>query len=98
MWYKFIPDKITAKNFEDWRQKRANSVLSARNCNLTWFKKGLNIPLQFSSLKESAHVMGYLFGRDAAQYVINNSKIEWNMSMGITCNTKQEIEQIIKSL
>lgn len=97
MWYKFIPDKISARDFEEWRQNRAAAILSPRNAGLNWLKKGIAAPLQFASLKEAALVMGHLFGRDAAQYVINSGKTEWNMSMGITCNTKEELLNIIKS-
>ncbi|MEK7525685.1 MAG: HEAT repeat domain-containing protein [Patescibacteria group bacterium] len=97
MWFKFIPDKIPANNFEEWRQNRATAITSPRNTNLSWLKKGIAVPLQFASLKESAFVMGYLFGRDAAQYVVNSGKTEWSMSLGITCNTKEELRNIIQS-
>ncbi len=96
MWFKYIPDKIYASNFEEWRKKRMELINSPRNCGLSWFKKGISAPLQFSSLKESAHVMGYLFGRDAAQYVVKSGKIEWIMSMGITLNTKSDLKKILK--
>lgn len=95
MWFKYIPDDIHAKDFEEWRDKRVKALKSPRNCHLHWFKRGIQVPLQFTSLKESANVMGYLFGRDAAQYVINNGKTEWMMRMGITFNTKQELSKII---
>jgi HEAT repeat protein len=98
MWYKFIPDRITAHDFEEWRRKRTSAIASPRNCGLKWFKKGISVPVQFTSLKESAYVMGYLFGRDAAQDVVNKGKVEWNMSLGITRNTKKELAAIIKSL
>ena len=97
MWYKYIPDDIKAHNFEEWRSKRSKIISSARNCNLSWFKKGIQVPLQFSSLKESAEVMGYLFGKDAAEYVVENEKTEWMMRMGITFNTKKELKKIIKT-
>lgn len=97
MWYRYIPDNISAKNFEEWRRKRANSIDNgARNCNLSWFKKSMNIPLQFASLQESANVMGYLFGAGASKSIIKNNRTDWNMSMGITINTKESLEQIIK--
>ena len=98
MWFKYVPDDIHARDFEEWRKKRISAISSPRNCGLTWFKKGVQVPLQFSSLKESAFVMGYLFGRDAAQYIVNTGQTEWSMSMGITCNTKQEIKEILKKL
>jgi len=97
VWFKFIPDKIQAHDFEEWRKKRATAIKSPRNVGLSWFKKGISAPLQFSSLKEAASVMGYLFGRDAAQYVVDSGKTEWAMSLGITCNTKEELASIIKS-
>lgn len=97
MWFKFIPDKISAYDFEEWRRKRASAIMSPRNTGLKWFKKGIYAPLQFSSLKEAVFVMGYLFGRDAAQYVIHSGKTEWSMSLGITCNTKKELEKYIQS-
>jgi len=52
-WYKFLPDEINANSFEEWRLKRKKMINSPRNCNLSWFKKNLLIPLQFSSLEES---------------------------------------------
>ncbi|MCX6738843.1 MAG: helix-turn-helix domain-containing protein [Candidatus Parcubacteria bacterium] len=95
MWFKYIPDTIQACSFEEWRSIRASSILSPRNCGLSWEKKGIVVPLQFRSLSDSAIVMGYLFGRDAAQYVIKHKKTEWLMSLGITMNTKEEIKKII---
>lgn len=97
MWFKYIPDEICAADFEEWRRKRAERINSPRNCNLTWLKKSIYAPLQFTSLKETVQVIGYLFGRDAAQYVIKTGKIEWSMSLGITCNTKEEIAKIIEN-
>ena len=97
MWFKHIPDSICASSFEEWRQIRLSSILSPRNCSLAWYKKGILVPLQFSSLEQSAVVMGYLFGRDAAQYIINNKKTEWLMSLGITVNSKKEIKEIINA-
>lgn len=96
MWYKYIPDSILAKNFEDWRRKRVGNITGARNCNLKWFKRSLNIPLQFASLQESSSVMGYLFGREAAKSIIKNNKTDWNMSLGITIDTKESLKKIIK--
>ena len=96
MWFKYIPDDIRAKDFDEWRTIRSNKIYSPRNCNLKWFKKGITVPLQFSSLKESARVMGYLFGRDSVQNIIENNQISWSMSLGITLNTKEEIRDILK--
>jgi hypothetical protein len=97
MWFKYVPDDIAAWDFEEWRKKRAAAIASPRNCGLTWFKKGIAVPLQFSSLKESAHVMGYLFGRDAAQEVVRGTMTEWTMSLGITRDTKKDLTRIINA-
>lgn len=97
MWFKYIPDDIRARSFEEWRQVRASKIPSPRGCSLSWFKKGVTVPLQFSSLKQLATVMGYLFGRDAAKYIIDNNLIEWEMSLGITKNTKNQIKEIINA-
>ena len=98
MWFKYIPDQINADNFEEWRSQRAGKIKTPRNCGLTWLKKGLCIPLEFSTLKESVFVMSHLFGRDAAEYIIKNNKKCWNMSLGITYNTKKEIKATIEAL
>lgn len=98
LWYKFLPDEINAISFEEWRIKRQKKIFSPRNCNLSWYKKGLSIPLQFSSLEESAYVMGHLFGRDALEEIIKHKKVKWSMSMGITYNTKKELNKIIVNL
>ncbi len=97
MWFKYIPDNIHALEFEDWRKQRASLIKSTRSCGLSWLKKGILVPLQFASLKEAAFVMGYLFGRDAAKYIIRSGKTEWNMSLGITYNNKKELIKIINS-
>lgn len=94
-WYKYIPDFIQARDFEDWRRKKSAQIKSARNCGLTWFKKGLSIPLQFPSLSESVRVMGYLFGRDAAKSVIRHEQTNWNMAMGITIDTKHSLKLLL---
>ena len=96
MWFKYLPDKIKASNFEEWRGKRASLITNPRNCGLTWLKKGLKVPLHFNSLTESALVIGNLFGRDAAKEVLKNKRTEWLMSIGITYNTKEELIEILR--
>ena len=94
-WFKHIPYDLGKFDFEKWREKRIGQFNSPRNCFLTWFKRGIVVPLQFSSLEQSARIMGNLFGRDAAKNIIETEKLEWSMSLGITLNTKQEIDGII---
>ena len=95
-WYQHIPDNINAKDFETWRLQRMKRLESPRNCNLTWYKTKLLVPLLFYDVREAAYIMGYLFGRDAADEVIRTNRTRWQMSLGITINTKEEISLIIK--
>jgi hypothetical protein len=95
-WYKYIPDSIKANDFESWRKRRTSNINSPRNTFLTWYKKGITVPLQFKNLNESAYIMGHLFGRDAAKHIIEKNKTEWNMSIGITINTKEELKKILQ--
>lgn len=90
-WYRYIADESIARDFESWRSERKAKIVSPRNCDLTWFKTGIKVPLQYGSLRESAKIMGYLFGRDAADHIIDNRVVEWSMSLGITLDTKEEI-------
>lgn len=50
----------------------------------------------FCDVRKSAYIMGYLFGRDAADEIIRTNRTRWQMSLGITINTKEEIGLIIK--
>jgi len=98
LWFACVPDNISAKNFEEWRWKRSESVSTLRKSGLTWYKRGINVPLRFSSLQESVNVMGHLFGRDAANYIIRNNKTEWEVAIGITKDTKQSLASVIWKL
>lgn len=95
MWFRYVPDAIKARNFEEWRRKRSEAIKSARNCGLSWLKKGIAVPLQFSSIEQCANVMGHLFGKEAAYNIIESNKTSWSMSLGITCNTKHDLVKII---
>lgn len=88
--------RVFKLTIEEWRRKRSEGITSARNCGLTWLKKGIHVLLQFSSVIESATVMGYLFGRDSLVNIIDNNKIQWMMSLGITFNDKKSIKKIIE--
>lgn len=96
MWYRYVPDKIKAANFEEWRRKREGSIISPRNCELVWLKRNIQVPLLFDTLEETINVMGHLFGRDAALEILKTKRTMWWMSMGITWNDKQSIAKILK--
>ena len=91
LWYKFVPDGITARSFEEWRKKRASAITAPRNCGLKWFKRGLRVPLEFSSVDTAARVMGYLFGRSAAEEILRTRRTAWSINAGITIDTKEEL-------
>ena len=98
MWYKYIPDDIKATSFENWRKIRSSRITSPRNCNLTWYKKNLQLPLIFRNLEESVNVMGHLFGRDAATSILKSEKKIWWMAYGITWDTKESIKNALIKL
>lgn len=98
VWYKYLNDDISANNFEDWRLQRTNKIKSPRNCNLSWLKTGLKLPLIYNNLDDSIRIMSQLFGRDIIKEIIETNKIDWEMSMGITYNTKQDLERIVSDL
>ncbi|MBQ1496486.1 MAG: methyltransferase domain-containing protein [Bacilli bacterium] len=97
MWYKYIPDNIKASNFEEWRKNREESITSPRNCDLSWYKTNLKVPLLYDTLEETINVMGHLFGRDAALEILKSRKRMWWMSLGITWNDKKSISKILKN-
>lgn len=96
MWYRYVPDNIKAANFEEWRRAREASITSARNCDLTWYKKNIQVPLLYDTLEETINVMGHLFGRDAALEVLKSKRTMWWMSMGITWDDKKSLSRILK--
>lgn len=93
MWYRYVPDNIKAANFEEWRRIRESSVLTARNCDLTWYKKNIKVPLLYDTLEEAINVMGHLFGRDAALEILKSKQTMWWMSMGITWDDKKSLSR-----
>ena len=96
MWYKYVPDDISANTFEHWSSKKIKLNQGARNCNLKWYKRRIETQLRFHTLEESVKIMGQLFGRDSVEELINLNKVSWWMSLGITYNTKKEIEKILE--
>ena len=96
MWYRYVPDNIKAANFEEWRKIRESSISSARNCNLTWYKQNIQVPLLYDTLEETINVMGHLFGRDAALEVLKSKRTMWWMSMGITWDDKKSLSKTLK--
>ncbi len=96
MWYKYIPDNIKASNFEEWRRARESLIKTPRNCDLTWYRTNIRVPLLYDTLEETINVMGHLFGRDAAIEILNNKKTMWWMSLGITWDTKESLARALK--
>ncbi len=96
MWYKYIPDNIKASNFEEWRRARESLIKTPRNCDLTWYRTNIRVPLLYDTLEETINVMGHLFGRDAAIEILNNKKNLWRMSLGITWDTKESLARALK--
>jgi hypothetical protein len=95
MWYKYAPDAIVARSFEEWRYKRVAQFESPRNCRLKWLVRGLNAPVEFGSPKTAVRVMGYLFGKSAADKVIRSNRVTWSQSVGITLDPKEGLGKIL---
>lgn len=96
MWYKYIPDDIKASSFEEWRRAREKGIETPRNCDLSWYKTNIRVPLLYDTLEESINVMGHLFGRDAALQVLRDRRTMWWMSLGITWDDKESLAKILK--
>ncbi len=98
MWHKYIPDDIISDSFNEWASKRSESIKSPRNSHLSWYKNNIKVPLLFSNLEEAVHVMGHLFGRDAANEVLKKHQTCWWMSMGITWDTKESVLKALQKM
>lgn len=72
-----------------------NKIKSIRNCNLSWYKNDISSVLRFSNIKERNYVLGNYFGNEFLKDNHNNKRLEWNVNMGITVNTKEEIKVIL---
>lgn len=73
----------------------SNKIKSTRNCNLSWYKNDISSILKFSDTKERNYVFGNFFGSEFLKDNHDNKKLEWNVNMGITINTKEEIKNIL---
>lgn len=70
-------------------------IESIRNCNLSWYKDNIDSIVKFSNINERDLVLGSFFGNEFIKDYSYNNKLVWNISMGITMNTKREIKSII---
>ena len=95
VWFGRAPANIQAHDSYDSHRSRGAAADKKSKSGLTWFKRGLSVPLQFSSLREAASVMGYLFGRDVAREIVLFGRTEWLMSVGMTHDTKNDLAQAI---
>jgi len=96
-WYSYI-ENHGAPDFESYRKLRMNPISSARNCNPTWLKKHINVPLRFNNKLQAAKVMSHLFGRCAFEDIAQSKKTDWTMSLGITMDTKKSLQKAIQSM
>lgn len=98
MWYRFVPDKIEARDYHEWATKEASRESSPRNCGLTWWMNGVRLPVRFKNATDSTYVLGTLFGRDAGEWAAANRVTTLDMQVGITWNTKEDLVRIIEQL
>lgn len=80
--------RYTNKNFDE-------KLIGARNCELTWLNNNIKTSLKFKNNKEKNYILKCLFGNIIE---LHSNKLEFKLNMGITFNTKEELETIIKNL
>lgn len=73
-------------------------ITTPRNCNLSWYKNDIKTTLEFNNIDERDYVLYSLFGEDAENDYKDSNKLKWDMLMGITINTKKELNKIIREL
>ncbi|NHZ86729.1 MAG: methyltransferase domain-containing protein [Planctomycetia bacterium] len=98
VWHKFvIEEDYYFDSLAEYRRKKRHKIKSPRNCNLSFFKKKLQVPVKFDSVNEAADVFGNLFGYSAGVWVLESSKREFQMNVSITYNTRESIKTIINA-
>ena len=99
MWYRYVPEPAYYREtVEDWRRRRIRRIHSPRNCYLAFAQRHIRVPLRFSTVQESAYVMGHLFGFAAGEAVARDGKREFAMDVGITYDTHEDVAAAIVKL
>ncbi len=99
LWYRYVPEpNFRRESLEEWRHRRSNKIHSPRNCYLTFVKQNIQVPVKFDTVKESANVLGNLFGFAAGDWIIQNRKKEFSMLVSITYDTKKSLENAMSNL
>ncbi len=99
LWYRFVPEPdFRRESIEQWRRRRRQRLTSARNCHLTWAKRQFKVPLLFDSPTEAATVLGHLFGFSAGEWVSQQRRCEFSISVGITCDDTASLQSAIARL
>lgn len=73
----------------------SKKITGARNCGLTWLNNNIETSLVFKSIEEKKYILRCLFG---SIMELDSNKLEFKLNMGITFNTKKELETIIKNM
>lgn len=94
-------EKWNDEFFELWKKylniDYSNKVNSVRNCNLSWYIDNICCIVKFLNKKQRDLVLGSFFGNNFIKDYDNDNKLTWNISMGITINSKNEIKEIINN-
>jgi SAM-dependent methyltransferase len=99
IWYRFVPEPdFRREPIDQWRRRRLQRITSPRNCNLTFVKTGLRVPLLFPSPRDAAFVVGHLFGVSAGEWVSQQQRCEFSIYVGITCDNTESLDRAISML
>ena len=74
------------------------NIDGVRNSNLDWYMNDIQTILRFDNLTQRDYVIYNLFGANAKNDYADSNKLEWNMNMGITINTKKQLKAILENL
>nr|VFK45533.1 MAG: RNA cap guanine-N2 methyltransferase [Candidatus Kentron sp. TC] len=91
-WYRFLSGK--KKTFDEWRAEIKERLRSPRGMGLSWFDK-IKTRVEFKDLNDALYTMGNLFGRAMAEEIILRKKKSWGLNIGITVNSRNDLERII---
>nr|VFJ49524.1 MAG: RNA cap guanine-N2 methyltransferase [Candidatus Kentron sp. FW] len=94
-WYGFLSDR--SGSFDEWRAEVRKRFESPRGMGLSWFDK-IRTRLEFEDMNSALYAMGNLFGRAMAEDIISRQKTSWELGVGITVNTRDEIRRIIEEM
>lgn len=94
IWYKYVD--VSQLSYDEWKKEKIKSMQTTRNCSLSWLENDIETKLEVTNKTDGERMFRILFGKKSLDYIISDKNMQLKMKMGITLNTKQEINKIIK--